>query len=98
MAPALLPDVIPDGAVARDDEGEGGVADGGGGAGGVALAGGDAAPEVGHVVGEGGQVEDGGEVGEGGAEEQQLLPESERADVVLDHLREDVNVELILFD
>ena len=39
-----------------------------------------------HVVGEGGQEEDSRQVGEGRAEQQQLLPESERSDVVLDHL------------
>ena len=83
MTPALLPDVVAHRAVARDDEGEGGVA-GGGWVG--RLAGGDAAPEVGHIVGEGGQVEDGRQVRQGRAEQQQLLPESERSDVVLDHL------------
>ena len=43
VTPALLPDVVADGAVARDDEGEGGVV-GGGGVGRLAV--GDAAPEV----------------------------------------------------
>ena len=80
MTPALLPDVVADGAVPRDDEGEGGVVAG------VRIALGDAAAEVRDIVGEGGEVEDGRQVGEGRPEEQQLLPESERADVVLDHL------------
>ena len=81
MTPALLPDVVAHGAVPRDDEGEGGVV---GGFGDIAF--GDTAAEVGDIVGEGGEVEDGRQVSEGRAEEQQLLPESERADVVLDHL------------
>lgn len=62
VTPALLPDIVANGPVARDNEGEGGVI------GWVSLAGGDAAPKVRHIVGEGWQIKDSWEVCEGRAE------------------------------